>query len=145
MRQTEIFCNELDELNPFIQVSMLILSDFLCNAVTIYRNSSSISSSPFMCKCVEEFWLMLIYILDKNNIMQGGNIFWNVYLNAIQRLFKTNSTESPDADNLSIDMFYLNSKQVNYDGILEPCLWLTTYIASLYRYDAYGKLCEDKK
>ncbi|GFQ68277.1 protein MMS22-like [Trichonephila clavata] len=133
----ESFCNDVDQLDPFLQVISLILVDYIYIAI---KNFSEVNSycyhSPFLCKCFEDFWVMLIKVLDTKATDRKYS-FWNIFHNAVQNLQKDSKNEKRVL-NVPIDSFLLINEHMECKEIIEPCLWLISHIAPLYKIDAFG-------
>ncbi|GIY62002.1 protein MMS22-like [Caerostris darwini] len=138
----ESLCNDVNQLDQFLQIITLIIIDLISIAIKRYQNINSFGNSPFMCKCFKDIWIMLIKILDSKSV-DGKYSFWTIYHNAIQNIQKQTRTEKTDFD-IPIDSFSLISEPMDYLHIVEPCLWLTSYIAPLYKYDVCGNYYEQE-
>ncbi|GFT27164.1 protein MMS22-like [Nephila pilipes] len=136
----ESFCNDLDQLDPFLQVISLVLVDYIYIALKKFTEVSSYCyHSPFLCRCFEDFWVMLIKVLDIK-AADGKYSFWNMFHNAVQNLQKVSEKEK--MIDVPIDAFLLLSQNMQCEQIIEPCLWLISHIAPLYKIDEFGNYNE---
>ncbi|KAG8184704.1 hypothetical protein JTE90_013093 [Oedothorax gibbosus] len=130
----EVFSNDI-ELNPFMHIVTSFLKDFACLAINYYYSFRK--SAPFPCGCFQELWIMLINILEKEPSGEEHS-FWFVYNKVIQELLDPSSNSKPT----NIFSFVVN--KIENKDLTESCLWLTSYIANLYKYDMCGNYCESK-
>ncbi|KAF8767808.1 Protein MMS22-like like protein [Argiope bruennichi] len=126
----ESFCNDLDQLDTYLQVITLFIIDYICITVRKYRNSDSLNNTPFVCKCFEDFWGMLMKVFN-SKLVDEKYSFWTVYHNSVQSVQNHVKSGKSNMD-LPIDSFSLINESIECSQLSESCLWLTSHIAHLY-------------
>lgn len=131
-----IFCDFVDQSSPFLQLASLSMYGLSCVALEQYEAKYNYNSSPFLCACDREFWIMLIKLID-GSIYPSS--FWDIYLSNIQVIIKNIMSPSSNED-IPIGVFSSNSLAMK--NLMEACFWLTSHTASLYKYDTSGCFSE---
>lgn len=140
----EVFCESIGQSNSFLQLASFIMYELSLLASNRYKNSIICTNSPFLCPCVNDFWIMLIHLLDKKNFYFEEVSFWNTYQIVIQTITKGASAVHTEAE-LSFDTFTISSAKFHNQGLVEVCFWLTSHVALLYKYDTSGCFWESKE
>ncbi|XP_054706507.1 protein MMS22-like [Uloborus diversus] len=131
-----MFCQS----HSFNQLTALVLYDLSYTSVSRFKTVNTRYSSPFICNCIRDFWIMIIYLLDNNPIETEESSFWDSYSKILQIVVKGNS----QLCEISIDNLLLTGHSLDSNVSTEASFWLISHIASLYKYDVFGALDEQK-
>ncbi|XP_015909267.1 protein MMS22-like [Parasteatoda tepidariorum] len=136
INKKEIFCCSLAQLEPYLQVISLIISDLVCLALKQHENINSFSDySPFKCRCIQELWIMCIMMLDEKSSSTNDS-FWSNYNRIIQDFCKRSGEREVVQE--SIYSFPLFGIEVEHQDVIILCLWLTLHVSNLYKYNKWG-------
>ncbi|XP_046847860.1 protein MMS22-like isoform X2 [Xenia sp. Carnegie-2017] len=111
-----------------------LLNDLIHIATHIHKGmvpSALLNTTPFLCACVKELWVLLIQTLDFISGKHEIKSFWSSLTLILNELI----LDETGVENI----FHNGSSKISRKEALIFCWWLFVHIAPLYWYDVNGE------
>ncbi|CAB3980866.1 Hypothetical predicted protein, partial [Paramuricea clavata] len=124
----------VDQLTEIEEKLSALLKDLLHTATHINNGSipsTLLHTTPFLCPCVKELWVIMIHFLDFLSDSHDIKSFWSALTTILNELLQ--------GDKDQIKNFSFDVSEVCCKDPMLFCWWLLVHIAPLYWYNVEGE------
>lgn len=128
----------VDHLTEIEEKSLALMMDLvhISTHVNISTNKSTLPSSllntsPFLCPCVKELWVIMIHYLDFYSTNYATKSFWSNFTSVFLDILQTDKDQRKE--------FPFDVAQITCKNPVQFCWWLLVHVAQLYWYNDKGE------
>ncbi|XP_029452535.1 protein MMS22-like [Rhinatrema bivittatum] len=115
-----------------------LICDLISLSVTKYakvRPSEALTSHPYPCTCIKEFWILFIQLLDHRHRGSDTDPFWSWVNKLLGGLLRGAGSVEGISD----------CEVIQCKDAVGFCWWIITHLALLYHFDRNGNVEEKKQ